>query len=87
MPLVFPIRWSVTPAAIAGVHGRHTLAEPVPLVGSGTNSDWRKLAWGSTKFTRAFYLVFAPTELSAAGRDTTRRIASKYTLDYPRSFS
>jgi hypothetical protein len=25
---------SVTPAAIAGVHGRHTLAEPLPLVGS-----------------------------------------------------
>jgi len=25
--------WSVSPAAIAGIQGRHTLAEPVPLVG------------------------------------------------------
>src|SRR5215468_560851 len=35
---------SVRPAAIAGVHGRHTLAEPVPLVGTGCGSGWRKLA-------------------------------------------
>jgi hypothetical protein len=27
--------WSVSPAAIAGVHGRHCLADPVPCVGSG----------------------------------------------------
>jgi len=27
--------WSVNPAAIAGVQGRHVLAEPMPLVGSG----------------------------------------------------
>jgi len=27
---------SVSPAAIAGVHGRHTLADPVPLVGRGS---------------------------------------------------
>src|SRR5438105_12580798 len=27
--------WSVRPAAMAGVQGRHCLAEPLPLVGSG----------------------------------------------------
>jgi hypothetical protein len=27
----------VNPAAIAGVHGRHTLADPLPLVGLGTS--------------------------------------------------
>src|ERR671925_749316 len=41
--------WSVNPAAIAGVHGRHTLTEPLPLVASGTRNGWRKLAWGRTK--------------------------------------
>ena len=29
--------------AIAGVHGRHILAEPVPWVGIGLTSAWRKL--------------------------------------------
>src|SRR5207244_1126232 len=38
--------WSVNPAAIAGVHGRHTFAEPRPLVASGTSNGWRRLAWG-----------------------------------------
>jgi len=36
--------WSVNPAAIAGVHGRHNLAEPLPLVGSAIRNGWRKLA-------------------------------------------
>ena len=38
--------WSVNPAAIAGVHGRHTFAEPRPLVASGYGNGWRRLAWG-----------------------------------------
>ena len=41
--------WSVNPAVIAGVHDRHRLAEPVPLVGSGISKGWRKPAWGSMK--------------------------------------
>jgi hypothetical protein len=41
--------WSVNPAAIAGVWGRHCLAEPVPWVGSGWGSAWRKEAWGRQK--------------------------------------
>ena len=36
--------WSVSPAAIAGVQGRHCLAEPVPLVGSGWGNGRRTLA-------------------------------------------
>jgi hypothetical protein len=39
--------WSVTPAAIACVRGRHTLVEP-PLVASAMGSAWRKLAWAGT---------------------------------------
>jgi hypothetical protein len=41
--------WSVKPAALAGVQGRHTLAEPVPWVGIGLASVWRKLTCGHTK--------------------------------------
>ena len=41
--------WSVNPAAIAGVQGRHNVAEPLPLVLKGWGRAWRKLAWGSTK--------------------------------------
>jgi hypothetical protein len=41
--------WSVNPAAIAGVHGRHCLAEPVPLVGTGCGNGWRRLMWGKQK--------------------------------------
>jgi len=37
--------WSVRPAAIAGVRGRHCVAEPVPCVGSGWSRGWRKLVW------------------------------------------
>jgi hypothetical protein len=40
---------AVKPAALAGVHGRHTLAEPRPLVASGTGHRWRRLAWGTPK--------------------------------------
>ena len=40
---------SVSPAAIAGVRGRHILAEPVPLVGRGCGSGTRRLAWGKQK--------------------------------------
>src|SRR5262249_19752504 len=41
--------WSVNPAAMAGVPGCHTLAEPVPLVGTGCSKGWRKLACGRQK--------------------------------------
>jgi len=41
--------WSVSPAAIAGVHGRHNWAELVPWAGSGCGRGWRKLAWGKQK--------------------------------------
>src|ERR671922_334414 len=41
--------WSVNPAAIAGVHGRHTLTEPLPLVGIGSARAWRKEACGRQK--------------------------------------
>jgi hypothetical protein len=40
---------SVSPAAIAGVHGRHCVAEPLPLVGRGCGNGWRKLVWGKQK--------------------------------------
>src|SRR4029453_5616702 len=40
---------SVNRAAIAGVQGRHNVAEPLPLVLKGWGRAWRKLAWGSTK--------------------------------------
>ena len=33
----------------ATAHGRHNLAEPVPLVGSGCGRGWRTLAWGKQK--------------------------------------
>ena len=33
------------PAALAGVHGRHGMAEPVPLVGSSCGRGWRTRAW------------------------------------------
>src|SRR5712691_7848536 len=41
--------WSVSPAASAGVQGRHRLAEPLPLVGSGCGRAWRKEACGRQK--------------------------------------
>ena len=40
---------SVSPAAMAGVHGRHCLVEPVPLVGTGCGNGWRTLACGRQK--------------------------------------
>jgi hypothetical protein len=40
---------SVRPAAIAGVHGRHSFAEPLPLVGSGAARGKRTLACGRQK--------------------------------------
>src|SRR5262249_11155435 len=40
---------SVSPAAIAGVHGCHCLAEPFPLVGRGCGNGWRTLVWGKQK--------------------------------------
>src|SRR4029453_15756116 len=40
---------SLSPAAIAGVRGRHVLAEPVPLVGRGCGNGTRRLAWGKQK--------------------------------------
>jgi hypothetical protein len=41
--------WSVKPAALAGVQGRHVLAEPLPFVSSGCDRGWHKLAWGKQK--------------------------------------
>jgi hypothetical protein len=41
--------WSVSPAAIAGVRGRHCVAAPLPWVGSGCGKSRRKLAWGKQK--------------------------------------
>src|SRR6266571_4051579 len=35
--------WSVNPAAIAGVPGRHRLTESLPLVGRGVAKCWRRL--------------------------------------------
>jgi hypothetical protein len=40
---------SVSPAAIAGVRGRHCVVEPVPLVGRGWGNGTRRLAWGKQK--------------------------------------
>ena len=40
---------SVSPAAIAGVRGRHCVAEPVPWVGRGCGNGTRRLAWGKQK--------------------------------------
>jgi hypothetical protein len=39
----------VNPVAIAGVQGRHRLAEPAPLAGSRCLSGIRKLAWDRQK--------------------------------------
>jgi hypothetical protein len=36
------LRRSVSPATITGIHGRHFLAEPVPLVSSGYGGAWWK---------------------------------------------
>src|SRR5262252_4179360 len=41
--------WSVSPAAMAGVQGRHCLAEPLPWVGAGWGNGRRRLAWGKQK--------------------------------------
>jgi hypothetical protein len=38
-----------TPAAIAGIPGRHGVAEPVPLMGRGWGRGWRQLACGRHK--------------------------------------
>jgi len=43
--------WSVNPAAMAGVQGRHCVAEPPPVVGSGCGKDRRKLVWGKQKLS------------------------------------
>jgi hypothetical protein len=40
---------SVSPAAIAGVRGRHCVAEPVPWVGKSWGNGTRRLAWGKQK--------------------------------------
>src|SRR5712691_9737359 len=37
--------WSVRPAAIAGVTGRHIRSDPAPRVGSGVGNRARKLLW------------------------------------------
>jgi hypothetical protein len=41
--------WSVSPAAMAGVQGRHWVAEPQPWAGSGWDKGRRTLAWGKQK--------------------------------------
>ena len=41
--------WPVNPAAIAGGHGRHCVAAPVPWVGRGGSSGGRKAAGGRQK--------------------------------------
>jgi hypothetical protein len=41
--------WFVNPAAIAGVQGRHHLAEPLPVVAIGSASAWRQRAGGHTR--------------------------------------
>ena len=46
---------SVKPAAIAGVQGRHCLADPLPWVGRGCGSGWRKEACGRQKLEYAWY--------------------------------
>jgi len=38
--------YTIAPAAIAGVHGRHAWAAPSPWVETGSTNGWRKLAWG-----------------------------------------
>ncbi len=40
---------AVMPAAIAGVHFRHFLGEPVPRVGKGCGNPIRKAEWGKQK--------------------------------------
>ena len=47
--------WSVRPAAIAGVRGRHCVAEPLPWVGSGWGNGRRTLAWGTQKLEETGY--------------------------------
>jgi hypothetical protein len=42
---------SVSPAAMAGVRGRHCLAEPLPWVGSGWGNGRRTLALGKQKLS------------------------------------
>jgi len=41
--------WSVSPARIAGVQGRHCLAGHCRGLGSGCGKGRRKLAWGKQK--------------------------------------
>jgi hypothetical protein len=40
---------------MAGVQGRHCLAEPGPLVGVGCGKGWRKLPWGKQKLWYVWY--------------------------------
>src|SRR5439155_9040608 len=47
---------SVSPAAIAGVRGRHVLVEPVPLVGRGCGNGTRRLAWAA--LLRCYQIAF-----------------------------
>jgi hypothetical protein len=41
------------------------LAEPVPLVGSGSGSAWRTLAWGKQKLSDStgFSVKFQPVDI------------------------
>ena len=57
----------VNPAAIAGVHGRHSLAEPLPLVASGANHGWRKLARQSAATDTP--VRFVPVTVAPASRE------------------
>ena len=52
---------------MAGVHGRHTLAEPVPWVGSGCGRGWRKLAWGKQKLSEQVKIPAASSGAFRAG--------------------
>jgi hypothetical protein len=36
---------------MAGVQGRHCVAEPLPLVGLGSGKGRRKLVWGKQKLS------------------------------------
>src|SRR5712691_11301882 len=59
---------------MAGVQGRHCVAEPVPLVGTDCGSAWRKEACGKQKLE---YTLYKPrwwrTPSSPVQRVLTRR--------------
>ena len=45
---------------MAGVHGRHIFTEPQPLMGIGSASPWRRLAWGQDEIVidlKQHYLI------------------------------